>query len=51
MNESASQSTVQHQFTPLDFKKIKDFLLDTSNSEVIVCSLLQALGWRITKLS
>ena len=38
----------QVSFAPLDFDKIKDFLLNAKD-ETQVCATLQALRWRVTK--
>lgn len=36
---------------PLDFAKLKAFFRDESNNEVHVCTTLQALRWRLTRVS
>ena len=39
---------MQEELAPLDYVKIKQFLLE-STEEIRVCSTLQALRWRLTK--
>jgi len=37
-------------YTMLNFEKVKSFLVNPSNNEPSLCALIQALGWRITKV-
>ena len=39
---------MQDELAPLDYGKIKQYLLE-SNEEIRVCATLQALRWRLTK--
>jgi hypothetical protein len=39
---------VQQNIAPLDFEKIKQFLV-VFDEEIKVCATLQALRWRLTK--
>eukprot|EP00330_Aristerostoma_sp_ATCC50986_P007274 CAMPEP_0114575818 /NCGR_PEP_ID=MMETSP0125-20121206/643_1 /TAXON_ID=485358 ORGANISM="Aristerostoma sp., Strain ATCC 50986" /NCGR_SAMPLE_ID=MMETSP0125 /ASSEMBLY_ACC=CAM_ASM_000245 /LENGTH=189 /DNA_ID=CAMNT_0001763839 /DNA_START=108 /DNA_END=677 /DNA_ORIENTATION=- len=47
--EEKSPLATPHQFNAINFQKIKEFLLTESKNEQILCSLLQALRWRITR--
>ena len=40
---------MQEELAPLDYGKIKRFLVE-SNEEIRVCATLQALRWRLTKI-
>jgi len=40
---------MQGHYAPLDFQKIKDYLLTEQQNVPVLCSLLQALRWRITR--
>lgn len=39
---------MQEELAPLDYSKIKKFLID-SNEDIKVCATLQALRWRLNK--
>jgi len=47
-NEEKSINYSQN-YASLNFEKIKSFLVNTNNTELSLCTLVQALGWRITK--
>lgn len=44
------QNQQQSQLPPLDFDKLKHFFLN-STDEVTICATLQALRWRVTRVS
>jgi len=48
VNPTQQLMQLQEELAPLDFAKIKKFLID-STEEIRVCSTLQALRWRLTK--
>ena len=48
VNPAQQLMQMQDELAPLDFDKIKAFLVDSSE-EIRVCATLQALRWRLTK--
>ena len=47
-NPQQQLMVMQQDLAPLDYEKIKSFLVN-SNEEIKVCATLQALRWRLTK--
>ena len=55
MNLNHQNSSVRKQqmgvsLVPLDFVKLKNFLMDVKSDEVHICATLQALRWRVTRV-